>query len=446
MAGNSIAQNQGNTNITRIRQTTLRHQTLNLRSHPVGSGVVPESLPDFWNRVPSRTPSQSAADTDSSAEGESNAEPSSQGPSTSQRSSVSANNDITGPEEGGINIRCFFTHECDLLVVIRRIGFAPVRYAVSQAVLSISSRVLRPLIRGLPDIEVTVAERRLKVLEISGDSEAFRIIFSILHFNPASDIRDISVKTFAEITFLSEMYQWQRVLDIWNQVWLDKWEPHALEPGNEDWLFIAGIFGRNEQIEALVAILAKQCYMMEGKMMQQRSPGWSRLDTRLWPEERLREILQRRELRLSHLLLGLGLLRSTLSYHCVEVGTVVIPWSGASTTLDLDRPVCDSIICRCLAYGTFLRSIAQVDRELGTCSESQDWKVSVAELEEKLGRVSFDTLEAVVPGHRCILEAIRTGFLNCVANGDTMDEAGIRRVFGTSIARHRGDTGSHSAT
>ncbi|KAK6507776.1 hypothetical protein TWF481_006199 [Arthrobotrys musiformis] len=484
MADNSRNQNRrrgtaGPANATTppTQQTTPVPPTLNLRSHPVEAASIPRVLPDSWSRVPSRTPSHSEADTGYSAGEESDAESSSQGPHTPRRLSTNANN-IAIPETRSIDVRCFFTVECDLLVVVRSNASSVnvVRYAVSKEVLAISSQVLRPLIRELPDLRINVAGRRVNVLEVTGDSEAFRIIFSILHFNPASDIREISVRTFAQITVLAEKYQLQGALEAWNPIWLDNLEPRALERGNENWLYIANVLNRNSQVEALVARLGRDCYAMEDHIMRRKSSDGRHeesLETTLWPEVHRNQIGRLRVVRVIHLISSLRLLRSTLAYHCVERTPALSP----------NAQVCESTICQCLAYGSFLRSIAQIDLELasgletnlelGKCSQRQPgeeslrdweqslqnwdqsllrwqtsvlgWEGSVQQLEDALCRVTFDTLETVVPGHSCTLQAIRSGFLSSIVGSDTTDEAGIRRILGASIARHRGEVGNYTA-
>ncbi|KAF3137127.1 hypothetical protein TWF594_007640 [Orbilia oligospora] len=107
----------------------------------------------------------------------------------------------------------------------------------------------------------------------------------------------------------------------------------------------------------------------------------------------------------------------------------------------LENEICGSTICYCLAYGSLLRNINQAGWETGVSSISQMlqlWKGSVRDLEQKLGDVDFDTLEAVDPGHRCSLEDIGSSFFNCNTESDIAQQDNIRRAFGRCIARHRG--------
>ncbi|EGX44031.1 hypothetical protein AOL_s00210g192 [Orbilia oligospora ATCC 24927] len=309
-------------------------------------------------------------------------------------------------------------------------------------VLSVSSRPLRSLMRRSPELRLVVAGRSLDAIRLTGDPEAFRIIFSILHFNPASDIRDINLKTFAQITFLSQKYAWKKALEVWNPIWLDKLEPHALEPGNEDWLYVADIFGRNSSAEALVTCLGKEYYPVEGTTILDRrllSYDGVRLDTSLWPQEQLRKIEKQRRLRLNHLLWSICELRSILNYLCTE--------TRHDPNFHPGDQVCGSTACHCLAYGSLLRKIHQAGWEIGIYSIPlmlDMWNRSARKLQEKLGSVGFDTLEIVDPEHRCSLLDIKSGFLGCIMESDIGQQESARRTFGRSIARHMGPGWSYT--
>ncbi|KAF3182204.1 hypothetical protein EYR41_010670 [Orbilia oligospora] len=451
MADGSRAQNErtGATSpesATRIQQATSTSPSSQLRSNTTVFGSASQIPPDSRSRVPSRTPFQSEADTYSMVEGENDMGSTGFGPELALQGlseNAHAYYNTTRSRLPEISVDYSFTEDCDLVLVIHSPHSPIVRYAVSKEVLSVSSRVLRPLVRELSEYRlVMVAGKRLGYLEMTGHPEAFRIILSILHFNPASDIRDINFKTFTRITYLSEMYQWQGVLEVWNNIWLDKYEPHALEPGYEDWLYIADIFGRNNPVESLVTRLGKECYSMEhGAMLNRRliSRGGAHLDTSLWSQEQLRRIKVQRQLRLSHLLWSLCELHSTLSYLCIE--------GRPNPNFRPENEICGSTICYCLAYGSLLRNINQAGWETGVSSISQMlqlWKGSVRDLEQKLGDVDFDTLEAVDPGHRCSLEDIGSSFFNCITESDIAQQDNIRRAFGRSVARHRGPTWSYT--
>ncbi|KAF3182632.1 hypothetical protein TWF788_005946 [Orbilia oligospora] len=422
MADSSRAQNErtGATSLesaTQTQQTTSTSTSSQLRLQTAVSGSASQIPPDSWSGVPSRTPSQSETDTSSMLEVENDTEPPVFGPRRLTRLGLSENAHAyysnSGSRQPEISVDYSFTEDCDLVIVIHSPHSPIVRYAVSKEVLSVSSRVLRPLIRELSEYRlVTVAGRRLGYLEMTGYPEAFRIILSILHFNPALDIRDINFKTFTRITYLSEMYQWQRVLEVWNNIWLDKYEPHALEPGYEDWLYIADIFGRNNPVESLVTCLGKECYSVEhGAMVNRRLVirGGVHLNASLWSQEQLK--------------------------------------GRPNPNFRPENEICGFVICSCLAYGSLLRNTNQAGWETGVSSISQIlqlWKGSVQDLEQKLGDVDFDTLESVDPGHRCSLEDIGSSFFNCITESDIAQQDNIRRTFGMSIARHRGPTWSYT--
>ncbi|KAF3316775.1 hypothetical protein TWF173_001438 [Orbilia oligospora] len=382
-------------------------------------GSASQIPPDSWSRVPSRTPSQSEADTYPMVERENDME------STIFRPEPA----LQGLSE---NAHAYYNTPTSRQPEIS------IDYSFRTVTLYSPFILHIRLLERSEYRRVTVAGKRLGYLEMTEHPEAFRIILSILHFNPASDTRDINFKTFTRITYLSEMYKWQGVLEVWNNIWLDKYEPHALDPGYEDWLYIANIFDRNNPVESLVTCLGRECYSVEhGAMLSRRliSRGGVHLDASLWSQEQLRKIEEQRQLRLSHLFWSLYELHSTLSYLCIE---------GRPNP---ENDICGSTICHCLAYGSLLRNINQAGWETGVSSISQMlhlWKGPVEDLEQKLGDVDFDTLGAVDPGHRCSLEDIGSSFFDCITEHDIAQQGNIRKAFGRSIARHRGPTWSYT--
>ncbi|KAF3223000.1 hypothetical protein TWF106_000795 [Orbilia oligospora] len=137
------------------------------------SGSASQIPPDSWSGVPSRTPSQSETDTSSMLEVENDTEPPVFGPRRLTRLGLSENAHAyysnSGSRQPEISVDYSFTEDCDLVIVIHSPHSPIVRYAVSKEVLSVSSRVLRPLIRELSEYRLgTVAGRRLGYLEMTG--------------------------------------------------------------------------------------------------------------------------------------------------------------------------------------------------------------------------------------------------------------------------------------
>ncbi|RVD89631.1 uncharacterized protein DFL_000630 [Arthrobotrys flagrans] len=430
--------------LSRIEQIELQLQAVQVTVASLEStrASAPRSLPDSWSLAPLRTPSQSETDTDFTTAEETASDPSTSGLSTPRRLIADTNNSIASPEETGTAITTTtttFTEDYDLVVIAKdENNQQAFKYQVSKDVLSVSSSVLRPLIRAIPapsDNSGTAATtRRFRELDLDGDPEALRVIFGIIHFNADESSRDISFNTLYKIAILAEKYQWQGALQTWSEIWLLLWERFALDPGYENWLYISKVFNTQREVENLVALLAKQCSSIGVEGVQAYRLCDARkeyLNTELWPEELQNQIMRLRQERVRHLCSSFGLLYRALA--CAACSEYL-------EALEPNRPLCESEICCDLAYGSLLRSIYQTDRLISLSPRLiREWYKSAAELENELRKLKFNTLEVVVPGHRCVLQDIKSGFASCIGEHDPAleSEARMRRIFGSIVVYKR---------
>ncbi|KAF3316777.1 hypothetical protein TWF173_001440 [Orbilia oligospora] len=348
---------------------------------------TPQNLPNSWNSIPPRTPSQSDVDNNSVMAEETASDPSTSGLSTPQRPDFETSDNPANTSGASINLTnaTIFTEDYDLIVVVRsQTDQRTFIYLVSKDILSVSSSVLRPIIRALPApngvLGAIATARGLKKLHLEGDPEALRVVFRILHFDADERCRDVDFNTLFQIAILVDKYQWQMALQTWSEIWLLLWENFALDPGYENWLYVSIVFNSLNEVQNLVELLGKECSSLSvGVARPYRINGTQRqyLDTRLWPVNLLN-------------------------------------------------------LCWDVAYGSLQRSLGR--RNLTTSSQLiTEWNKSAVELENELRSLQFVTLEAAVPEHICALQGLKSGFTSCIADPESTLEGRMRRIFGDIV-------------
>ncbi|KAF3250712.1 hypothetical protein TWF192_005151 [Orbilia oligospora] len=342
---------------------------------------APQSLPNPRNSIPPRTPSRSDVDSNSVMAEETASDPSTSGLSTPQRLDFETSDSPANIPEASINLTnaTIFTEDYDLIVVVRsQTDQRTFIYLVSKDILSVSSSVLRPIIRALPApngiLGAIATVKGLKKLYIDGDPEALRVIFHILHFDADESCRDVEFNTLCQIAILADKYQWQMALQTWSEIWLLLWEKFALDPGYENWLYISEVFNSLNEVEKLVELLGKECSALDVEGFQPYRVNGTQnqyLNTELWP-------------------------------------------------MDL------------LTFGSLTRSIAKA-RLTATSRLITDWNKSAVELERKLKSLKLVTLEAVVPEHKCALQGFKSGFARYIADPESTLGGRMRRIFGDIV-------------
>ncbi|KAK6352082.1 hypothetical protein TWF730_008913 [Orbilia blumenaviensis] len=382
-------------------------------------------LPCSWEEIPFMTPSQSETDDSSSvAETITSApsEPSTPTTNTNQNDDDYALNDTVFTE----SIEFTKHHNCTIINENKSIGRIS-RYLVSEDVLCVSSSVLRLMftVSAAPQRSTHQGKTQRggnspmggKILRLEGHPDAIEIILGIIHFCPPSGLENITFGSLTRLASVVERYQWKDALQPWSNIWIKKFQKHALSPGYENWLYVAKVFCGDREVDRLVNRLADECGTCGINILRYNEDGTKTLPTELWPKELKYRILGLRERRLNHLNFCLTLLLAVFNY---------------TSSLDPLDHLCSNKACLDLAYGSLLRSMSVRNipitpgYSVGTSSEDDvvpkaakfKWNRSAAELEKELKELTVDTLDVVIPSHRCSLRDLKAGFAECMERHD----------------------------
>ncbi|KAK6358772.1 hypothetical protein TWF730_008091 [Orbilia blumenaviensis] len=269
-------------------------------------------------------------------------------------------------------------------------------FEVSEDVIWVSSPVMREMLQlgaGQRNEPAHPYHKRFTEIHLKdSDPDALRNLLQIVHCKADPALVDASFDLVKRIARSSEKYQWQRAILPWKKIWADKYLERALEPGYEDWILIARVFGIEEEASKLLSILADECsslfeddkskkkyFMRSGKQVY----------TENWPRE-ADEILKIRGIRIRRLSMGLS------------------RFKGYLESPDIDE-FCDSNLCVNLCYGSMMRAI---NRE-GLAAVLEDyelWSGSVIELQEKMNRIRLDTYRSISEHHNCGIVAMKENF------------------------------------
>ncbi|KAK6519759.1 hypothetical protein TWF506_000057 [Arthrobotrys conoides] len=182
------------------------------------------------------------------------------------------------------------------------------KFRVSEKVLSISSPVLRKLIVEAkdPTLRATKLDETdngeflgsdqddsSTSLTLEGDPRAFEIVLQIIHYQEDDEkLENLEFDIFTQIVFLCEKYGWHKALRRWTRFWLEKYEPHALKPGYENWLYVTQVFKTKKDVAKLSKLLGESCGIFparrspagpgEGRFL---SRGGKVVDASLWPSD-----------------------------------------------------------------------------------------------------------------------------------------------------------------
>ncbi|KAF3090219.1 hypothetical protein TWF102_009433 [Orbilia oligospora] len=211
------------------------------------------------------------------------------------------------------------------------------KFRVSEKVLSVSSPVLRNLITeaktrtsgAVDPIEADDNESSESEnsdfntsLTLEGDPSAFKIVFQVIHFQgDGEQLKSIEFKVFTQIVWLCEKYGLHKALRKWTRFWRKKYEPHALEPGYENWLYIADALKKTKHVEKLSTLLGRDCGIFPAGRSPE-GPGQGRffsrngqvVDASLWPPMTFFRISRIRDGRVNHLILHIKALLLLVEY------------------------------------------------------------------------------------------------------------------------------------
>ncbi|KAF3297141.1 hypothetical protein TWF132_008499 [Orbilia oligospora] len=278
------------------------------------------------------------------------------------------------------------------------------KYLVSKDVLSVSSPVLRSLIKpstrnqtaqarkqGCENINapLTAIMRTDSILQLEHDTHSLYKILSIIHFcSTVEKLHKLGFKDWKDLTVLAETYQWTQALQPWKIIWITKHRASFLLPGYEDWLYLSKVYGSDYQVDALIGTLSLYC-SFDGKQISRydNTTGFAEeLNTKLWPEERKALILSLRENKVEHMLSCLTALES---------------------------------------YGSLLQSIyaGKLGSRIVSGSEGLEvrWEESVAELQEQIESLTFSTLGIVIKEHKCAIQGLKKSLSFCLTSFGLLD-------------------------
>ncbi|EGX48262.1 hypothetical protein AOL_s00080g387 [Orbilia oligospora ATCC 24927] len=297
------------------------------------------------------------------------------------------------------------------------------KYLVSKDVLSVSSPVLRSLIKPSTQNQTVQAQkpafeninapptaimRTGNTLQLEHDEYSLYRILSIIHFCSTVDkLHNLDFKAWKGLTVLAETYQWTQVLRPWKSIWVRKHGTSFLLPGYEDWLYLSKVYGSDYQVDALTRTLSLYCRFNGRQISRYDSITGSVevLNTKIWPAERKARILSLRKSKVEHML------------SCLEALELMLGSQGDS---ELGRKLCNSgnsNTCRALAYGSLLQSIKASELD----PEFSEWEGSVAELHEQIESLAFSTLGIVIKEHKCVIQGLKKSLSFCLTSFGLLD-------------------------
>ncbi|KAF3090215.1 hypothetical protein TWF102_009429 [Orbilia oligospora] len=300
-------------------------------------------------------------------------------------------------EEGGRkNVVIEIDDDADFVAMVTedRYSFS---YLVSRHVLIRSSTIIKSLVSSMPNDAHTV--------NLIGDSNAMNIVLRIIHFHSMDDVFNLTLEEVKKVAILCDRYKWHNVLRPFTRAWLQKYARKALEPGFEDWLFVAKVFECDLWVEDLLLVLAEQCGKPSprGGFIHRKGVA---VPTALWPRHHLAKILARRQEKLDYLVELLNQFKEFVKFSTGPSGTT-----------------CESEVCLNLANGSFNRSVRQCGMgQLIEGTGEWEWEGSVQELREEICDLQFQTLSWVLPGHICWLQSIWENFVTRICGVTTEEE------------------------
>ncbi|KAK6497873.1 hypothetical protein TWF481_012272 [Arthrobotrys musiformis] len=250
------------------------------------------------------------------------------------------------------------------------------RYLVSSQILRVVSPVWRRHLdpaspfQSLSTSIETISNRPHTVMTLyDDDPDTLLSVLNILHFStsniPTTTIHFEQLRSFA---VLCDKYDCIHVLSPYSKVWLDVWAPVVLEPGYEDWLFIAKVFGDQRNVKELEKLLVE-----EGSSLSVCETYFLRsgraVETTLIPEIALKRIMETRAAELTR---QISIWRKFLQTFIPENVT-----KG-----------CSNWDCVTLSYGNLIRSVEQSGL-VKVFNLLEEWHGNIKDFEEKTGAIQL---------------------------------------------------------
>ncbi|KAK6511018.1 hypothetical protein TWF506_010102 [Arthrobotrys conoides] len=250
------------------------------------------------------------------------------------------------------------------------------RYLVSSQILRVVSPVWRRQLdpnspfKSLSTAIETISDRAHTIMTLyDDDPDTLLLVLNILHFStsniPTTSINFGQLRSFA---VLCDKYDCIHVLNPYSKVWLDEWAPVACEPGYEDWLFIAKVFGDKRNTKELEKLLVEEAgslsicetyFLRSGRVVE----------TMLLPENTLKKIMSSRTAELNR---QISIWRTFLQSFISENVT-----KG-----------CSNWDCVTLSYGNLIRSVEQSGL-VKIFNLVEEWHGNIRDFEEKTGGIQL---------------------------------------------------------
>lgn len=250
------------------------------------------------------------------------------------------------------------------------------RYLVSSQILRVVSPVWRRHLdptspfRSLTTTLETISDRPHTLMTLyDDDPDTLLSVLNILHFSTSNiPITSINFGQLRSFAVLCDKYDCIHVLNPYSKVWLDEWAPVACEPGYEDWLFIAKVFGDGRNVKELERLLVEEAgslsvcetyFLRCGRVVE----------TGLMPEITLNKIMASRSKELTR---QISIWRQFLQSFISENAT-----KG-----------CSNWDCVTLSYGNLIRSVEQSGL-VKIFNLLEEWHGNIRDFEEKTGAIQL---------------------------------------------------------
>lgn len=94
-------------------------------------------------------------------------------------------------------------------------------------------------------------------ISLEDDYKALLVILNIAHLRFQKLPRVMDFETLLQLAVISDKYDCIALVLPWLQKWVDPLMPDVEKPGNEEWLFIAWVFGYDDIFERLAGKLVR---------------------------------------------------------------------------------------------------------------------------------------------------------------------------------------------
>lgn len=152
----------------------------------------------------------------------------------------------------------------DLQIQVNYSNFSLTWSGFSSSLAQVSlvwGKMLNPPFPKLTSIEGGVGdyEKREKQIDLSDDNgEALLILLRIAHCQFSMLPSELDFETILHMAALCDKYDCVGLVQPWLELWLVNEKKECFEPGHEDWLFIAWVFGRENIFQTLTRKLLRE--------------------------------------------------------------------------------------------------------------------------------------------------------------------------------------------